>query len=215
MFQQTPGPREMYSKFAGKCILCRRPIEAGTLILWSKASGAWHKECPPAQPQQPAEQKPANLPTLPWPTEATREGRMLLAGQVTATVLLPTDEHITLKLTAKNKTSEGWERAQLADAQFVFVKMGERHVATMYPEAAGCAIEWRAKVELSADAADALAVLFSHMAGGLFSDDYEVRSEDRCGYCGDKLTDPVSIERGIGPVCYGRVTGSKHAKVAA
>ena len=31
-----------------------------------------------------------------------------------------------------------------------------------------------------------------------------------CGYCGRLLTDPVSITRGIGPKCYGRITGSQH-----
>lgn len=30
-----------------------------------------------------------------------------------------------------------------------------------------------------------------------------------CGYCGRKLTDPVSIERGIGPDCFGKMTGTK------
>ena len=29
-----------------------------------------------------------------------------------------------------------------------------------------------------------------------------------CGRCGAKLTDPVSIERGIGPECFGRETGT-------
>lgn len=30
-----------------------------------------------------------------------------------------------------------------------------------------------------------------------------------CGICGRKLTDPVSIERGIGPDCLGKTTGTK------
>jgi hypothetical protein len=32
-----------------------------------------------------------------------------------------------------------------------------------------------------------------------------------CSYCGKRLTDPVSVERGVGPECYGRATGSKVA----
>jgi hypothetical protein len=40
----------------------------------------------------------------------------------------------------------------------------------------------------------------------------EVFIELRCCFCGHPLTDPVSIERGIGPECYGRHTGSKSAK---
>ena len=33
----------------------------------------------------------------------------------------------------------------------------------------------------------------------------------KCAVCGKKLEDPTSIERGIGPECYGRQTGSKNA----
>lgn len=32
-----------------------------------------------------------------------------------------------------------------------------------------------------------------------------------CSYCGKRLTDPVSVERGIGPECAGRATGSRMA----
>lgn len=36
-----------------------------------------------------------------------------------------------------------------------------------------------------------------------------VIEEDICSCCGRALTDPVSIERGIGPECYGKITGTK------
>lgn len=36
-----------------------------------------------------------------------------------------------------------------------------------------------------------------------------------CGHCGIKLKDPVSIERGIGPVCFGKVTGSRAIAVGS
>lgn len=42
---------------------------------------------------------------------------------------------------------------------------------------------------------------------------YSVHVEERCSCCGRELTDPVSIERGIGPECYRKATGSKAAKV--
>lgn len=42
---------------------------------------------------------------------------------------------------------------------------------------------------------------------------YSVHLEDRCSACGRELTDPVSIERGMGNDCYGKATGSKAAKV--
>lgn len=37
----------------------------------------------------------------------------------------------------------------------------------------------------------------------------EVTEEDVCSCCGLALTDPVSLERGMGPECYGKQTGSK------
>ena len=40
----------------------------------------------------------------------------------------------------------------------------------------------------------------------------EVFMELSCSFCGKPLTDPVSVERGIGPDCFGRYTGSKAAK---
>jgi hypothetical protein len=37
--------------------------------------------------------------------------------------------------------------------------------------------------------------------------DLEVWHEGRCGACGRRLTVPESIERGLGPECYGRRNG--------
>lgn len=36
-----------------------------------------------------------------------------------------------------------------------------------------------------------------------------VVESENCGHCGLPLSDPVSIERGIGPTCLGRATGTK------
>lgn len=33
-----------------------------------------------------------------------------------------------------------------------------------------------------------------------------------CSFCGKRLTDPVSVERGVGPECWGRYTGSRSAE---
>jgi hypothetical protein len=38
----------------------------------------------------------------------------------------------------------------------------------------------------------------------------EIKIASFCGRCGRPLSDPVSIDRGIGPECYGRGTGSQH-----
>lgn len=36
---------------------------------------------------------------------------------------------------------------------------------------------------------------------------------DKCRRCGKKLTDPVSMERGYGPVCWYQKNGSRPKKV--
>lgn len=43
----------------------------------------------------------------------------------------------------------------------------------------------------------------------------EVEVESRCGLCGHKLEDPVSVQRGIGPECAAKPTGSKILQASA
>jgi len=39
-------------------------------------------------------------------------------------------------------------------------------------------------------------------------------SETKCMICGRLLTDPVSVKRGIGPVCYAAILGKRREKEA-
>ncbi len=41
----------------------------------------------------------------------------------------------------------------------------------------------------------------------------EVVESTLCGHCGLTLRDPISIERGVGPTCFGKETGSKTIKL--
>ena len=38
--------------------------------------------------------------------------------------------------------------------------------------------------------------------------------ENKCMICGRLLTDPVSVKRGIGPVCYAAILGKRREKEA-
>lgn len=38
---------------------------------------------------------------------------------------------------------------------------------------------------------------------------YTLHVEDRCGRCGEELTDPLSVEDGLGPTCYERENGRR------
>jgi uncharacterized protein DUF6011 len=204
--------RQMFAKFAGRCGDCRSPIAIGDPILWAKGAAVRHVSCPAAKPAPApqAAQAPRELPILLFPTEDTREGRMLLAGQLTATVTIDTGEHVTLTLKSKNRTAEGWENAELKRARYVFVKAGDTKIATCYPEAAGLALNLDPRATPAAS--QALRALIDHMAG-VAAIAWRIQSADTCGRCGRELTDPISLDRGIGPDCWGQITGSKHAQV--
>lgn len=143
----------------------------------------------------------------------TRAGRMMEAGRVTVTFRsVRTGEHITLtaKARGKDEATDQWISTPLADALVVFIEV---------PNQEG----WNDKVgkvtrragftpDRNADAARAFCArqLLNFLAGSPMPAGLEAHEESRCGRCGRQLTDPVSIERGIGPECYGRRTGSKH-----
>lgn len=154
----------------------------------------------------------------------TRAGRMLAAGDVRVTVkMVKNGEHITyrFKCFADNRerqydpeSSKNWVRCPLALATHVFIEVPTPDddgwadkVGTFYP---------RTGRFYADNNADALRVRHAcHAAMWLNGDEkdnslLEYREESRCGACGRALTDPVSIERGIGPECYGKQTGSQH-----
>lgn len=64
----------------------------------------------------------------------------------------------------------------------------------------------KSKVSASAPSAVAWAWTWEHLEGAL-ADRVEVWHEGRCSRCGRPLTDPESIERGLGPICAERAMG--------
>ena len=144
-------------------------------------------------------------------TADTRAGRMLLAGRLTATVTSPrTGDHITIQFVGKQKTDAGgWKNVPLCSASHVFVKVpnpdgfGDK-VGTIYPK------NGTFYADNNADPARVFAMreVVAHVTEQAHR--CEVVEESRCGKCGRELTDPISIERGVGPECYGSHTGSKH-----
>jgi hypothetical protein len=150
------------------------------------------------------------------PTNITRAGRMLLAGSLIATVTSKrTGQHVTLRLKASRKDTSGgptWPRVPFEDATHVFIDDydGER-VATFYPQ--------KGKLWLEAGTTAAVQWTVVHLLRFLAGKDpaFEAQAElaeaDLCGRCGRELTDPVSIERGLGPDCFGALTGSEAVAV--
>lgn len=142
---------------------------------------------------------------------STRAGRMLAAGRLTATFRSPTGTHITLTAKCRKPNDSGkWIGCPLSEAVVVFFEVpnqtGWNDRVAKLTRSKGIV------VDPNADPARAWCVkqLLAFVAGQPTATGLEVFEEECCGRCGRALTDPVSIERGIGPECYGMLTGSEH-----
>jgi len=150
--------------------------------------------------------------------------RMLLeeGGRVTASVRSrASGEHVTVTLAAKRKGDDGRYvsrakiegRVGIRDAHAVFADDPDRD----WPDNKLGAFyvgdgEWRAADGAERNRAWAAFALLRWALGGLALEEMaEVFIETTCCVCGKRLTDPESVERGIGPECNRRRTRSKAA----
>lgn len=155
-----------------------------------------------------------DFPHLMAPGPNNRANRMLDAGQVRVTVTSKaTGQHITVRFKASAKRDGRWTSVPLADASHVFVEvpnasdtMLNDKIGTFYPD--------RGSFYRDDNCSDARYWAALNAARWLLHDGESGQAtyleEERCGRCARPLTDPVSIERGIGPDCYGAGTGSQH-----
>lgn len=150
------------------------------------------------------------------PTADNRAGRMLLAGGIEATVTMPNGEHVTVKIRTRARTQRGWRNASpgeqgVGSIARTNIEILGRKVGWVNVTESGWVVSFRTR---NVAFKDAVRVLFQHAAnrrdelGGMGG--YRVQEATRCGRCMLPLTDPVSIDRGIGPDCLGRDTGSQH-----
>jgi hypothetical protein len=171
---------------------------------------------------------------IPTPTDRYRIGRQLSEGKVEVTIRsLGTDRHVIIEVACRKRDPQTgrWGRASWAEATVVFASHKRTRVATMFPKSDQ--IDWKTDDPALRWALQQILVI----AAGADVDDHigstlgqtvedskaevlvrhggEFRTANRCGRCWMKLDDPVSIDRGIGPVCLGKSTGSKAYKVAA
>ena len=150
------------------------------------------------------------------PTEETRMGRMLAAGRLTATMRSKrTGDHLTLTFQSKAKIDGKWKNASFAEATHVFIQQGpggwgSTKLGTYYPPTGKLYLDTDDKAWSFA----VLNTLTSAMSALQDTEKFELQESNQCGTCGKALTDPVSIERGIGPTCYGAETGSHHSTKA-
>jgi hypothetical protein len=148
------------------------------------------------------------------PNQQTRAGRMLNAGGISATVTLPDGRHVTIDVRTRVRSGRGYANANPTDAgAFTNIRVLGNRIATATVGAAGT---WQVRFTTRQEAIrQAVHALFEYAATGTTAGGERVQEASRCGRCLRTLTDPVSIDRGIGPECLGRVTGSRHVPRAA
>ena len=158
------------------------------------------------------------FPTFITADPETRAGRMLSAGGVVVTVKSKTTgEHITVKLNSRLKNDSGrgkkWQPVGPCDATHIFFSVPnadragwDDKIGTFYPK------NGKFYEDSNADAARvwAAAAVMQWLNGDADETHATYQESNECGRCGRQLTDPVSIERGIGPECIGKMTGSQH-----
>jgi len=161
------------------------------------------------------------------PTPASSErlkAALELGGRAVVSVRSKkTGAHVTLCFVAKKKEADGRGyvsratvegRIGLGEASTVFVddptlewpdgKVGAFHLDTG---------EWKPTKDADPARVWAAERAFAWARGSFdLGEKAEVFMELSCSFCGKPLTDPVSIERGVGPDCWGRHTGSKSAE---
>jgi hypothetical protein len=138
----------------------------------------------------------------------------LYMGRVTVTARSKkTGEHITLRVRSKNRTLLKkryitFEQAAIvcfdvpAHGQGKFDMVGYVHAAQ--------ALEVRKNRTADPARYWVAQQVWRYFLTNELHPQLELKIEAYCGHCGRALNDPVSINRGFGPECFGKMTGSKH-----
>jgi hypothetical protein len=157
----------------------------------------------------------------------TRAGRMFNAGDVRVTISIPRNKrsengetHVTVRFKAlrDNRDGEGrnWLRVPLNEATHVFIEVP--NASGDWPDKIGVFYPRTGKFFEDTNA-DPYRITTAILAARWLNEgtqrsdrigSYKLQEESHCGVCGRTLTDPESIDRGIGPECYGKQTGSQH-----
>lgn len=154
--------------------------------------------------------------------ERVREA-LEVGGRAALTIRsLRTGAHVKVTLVARKKreSGEGWVprthtagRVGIGEATAIEARDPEReypdnYVGRFYLDTG----EWRAGRDADGARVWAAEKVIAYALAGAQLANSEVFLATQCAICGHKLDDPTSIERGIGPECYGRATGSRHAR---
>lgn len=139
---------------------------------------------------------------------------MLAHGRVTITFKSPSGSHITVLAKCKAPVDGKWIQVPLASAKIIWLEVpNPERGKGIYNDRIGKFTG--SKGFVPSDGADPARIycakaLIAYVRGHAVDGRLDIKVEDRCALCGHKLTDPESIDRGIGPECYGKATESAH-----
>lgn len=141
---------------------------------------------------------------------------MLAGGRLVVTVTSKaTQRHVTLRMRCTRKDEAGrWPTVPFAEATHVYIEDYDSAEVAVYHPTDGT-LMW-ARGATSA-AQWTVVHLLRYLAGKAMS----LRAlayidvAALCGRCGEELTDPESIERGYGPVCWGEATRARPVAAVA
>lgn len=165
----------------------------------------------------------STMTTTELPTEvevdAAQLGRLLTQGGFAEVTVrsLETGNYVCLTFSAKKRGEHGGlmprntlaGRVGLNDADVVFIDR-QRDMMSSFSPRTGEVRHTRASTAATRWTVEKL---LSWITGGYPLDQQaQVLVATRCARCGRKLRDPISLERGMGPECYGRPTGSVAAR---
>ena len=144
--------------------------------------------------------------------ESTIFGKALLAGRMVVTAVSPEDgQHFTIRFSCK-APPEGrgrWQVVPFAQARRIFIDVPSADLSlgdNVGDYNRHTSILWATNEDMRRVNAARYALL---VAAGRVKGEKLLLSTN-CIRCGRPLTDPVSIERNVGPECYGVLTGSQH-----
>jgi hypothetical protein len=79
-----------------------------------------------------------------------------------------------------------------------------RYIAVLDPESLNLRFTAKSKLSIDAPSVRALLYFFNGLKKNRIPNSLTVYHSGKCGCCGRELTDPESIRRGIGPVCFNK-----------
>lgn len=152
---------------------------------------------------------------LPFTAETDESGPRAELRSPAATVafMLAGNAHVTFQ--SRRTGTRFTYKVRAAHGEGAFRSSGVSHFVSVltgpdYYEYLGCLYDSRnyargrkSIVSTDAPSAVAFAWVWRYLISGRMHPDLAIYHEGRCGKCGRRLTDPTSIETGLGPKCRG------------